>query len=291
MARVVPLPDGRRLGLAEYGDADGAPVFLFHGLPGSRLQFHPDPAVARGCGVRVLALERPGMGLSTPHPRRRIVDWPRDVAAAADALGLAKFGVMALSGGGPYGAACAALIPERLTSITFVSPLGPIDKRRARLVMAPLPGTFLGLARWAPWLLPLPAGIYLLLRHFPRTIHMARPWAGISASDRAALREMPEIGAMYRRDLTEATRQGYGGVLTDARLASRPWGFALDSIRVPVTLWYGDRDALTPPAMQASLARAIPHCRVHCLPGEGHFLFFRHLREILAAAREGLRTD
>ena len=34
---ILSLPDGRRLGYAEYGDPNGKPVMLFHGNPNSRL--------------------------------------------------------------------------------------------------------------------------------------------------------------------------------------------------------------------------------------------------------------
>jgi pimeloyl-ACP methyl ester carboxylesterase len=279
------LPDGRRLGVAEYGDPDGAPVFHFHGMPGSRLQFHPDAALARGRGVRVLALDRPGLGLSDPQPKRRLIDWPRDVEAAADALGIERFGVIGLSGGGPYAAACAALIPHRLTTVTLVSPLGPVDTRGRLRTMAPLPRVYLSLAARAPALLPLVSYPFLVLARFPALVRFGRPFAGISASDRRELRALPHIQEMFRRDFVEATRQGIGGVLDDARVAARPWGFALESIRLPVTLWYGGRDAMTPPLMERRLARAIPICRVKLIENAGHFLFFHYLKDILIDAR------
>ena len=290
-ARTIDLPDGRRLGLAEYGDPDGAPVFLFHGLPGSRLQFHPDPEIARGCGARVLALDRPGIGLSDPQPARRLLDWPDDVAAVADALGYARFGVIGLSGGGPYGAVCAARLASRLTSVTLISPLGPVDREEAPGAlrdMAFFPRYGLRLACGAPWLLRYPSYCFLFLRRFPVLIRMLRPNGGISPHDRVVLATEPDLPAMFARDMNEATRQGIAGVLADARVASLPWGFKLESITIPVNLWFGDHDALTPVPMLESIARRIPHCRVHRFPDEGHFLFFHHLREILMEAAESI---
>jgi len=108
------LPDGRLLAYAEWGDPNGRPVFLFHGMPGSRL-FFPDPVGAAEARVRAITVDRPGMGRSDPQPGHRVADWPRDVVALAGELGLHRFGVIGWSAGTAYAFACAAVIPERLT--------------------------------------------------------------------------------------------------------------------------------------------------------------------------------
>lgn len=121
------LPTGRRLGYAEYGRPDGHPVFGAFGAAARRFR-PPDDATA-AAGVRLILLERPGFGLSDPQPGRTLLDWPGDVVALADALGLDRFGVVASSQAGPYGAACAYAIPERLTAVARVSALAPFDAR------------------------------------------------------------------------------------------------------------------------------------------------------------------
>ncbi|MGI4944133.1 MAG: alpha/beta fold hydrolase, partial [Janthinobacterium lividum] len=97
------------ISVEEYGDPAGPPVLYFHGWPASRLEAGLIPDLS----VRLLALDRPGYGRSTPQPGRTLLDWPADVAAVADRLGLAKFHVVGLSGGGPYAAACALALPDR----------------------------------------------------------------------------------------------------------------------------------------------------------------------------------
>src|SRR6476469_7158295 len=111
----IRLPDGRALAYAEWGDLLGRPVFLFHGMPGSRL-FFPDPQTAAEGGVRAITVDRPGMGGSDPQPGHVVADWPADVVELAGVLGLERFGVAGWSAGTPYAFACAALIPERLTA-------------------------------------------------------------------------------------------------------------------------------------------------------------------------------
>ncbi len=85
--------DGRQLGYAQYGQPDGAPIVYFHGHPGSRLEARLAHEAAAGSGFRVIALDRPGYGLSDFQPGRAIADWPADVAEAADALGIGRFSV------------------------------------------------------------------------------------------------------------------------------------------------------------------------------------------------------
>ena len=105
---MVNLPDGRDLAYEEYGDPAGFPVLSFHGGLSSHLDAAPAGAAAREAGIRLVAPDRPGMGLSTFQPGRTLLDWPEDVTALAHALGIERFAVMGWSAGGPYAAVCAA---------------------------------------------------------------------------------------------------------------------------------------------------------------------------------------
>jgi pimeloyl-ACP methyl ester carboxylesterase len=124
---TVALRDGRTLGYAEYGDAGGKPVFVFHGSPGSRLQVRAAHAPALARAIRIIAPDRPGLGLSTRKRGREIADWPDDVRELADTLGIERFAVIGISGGGPYAAACAWGLPERVTRAGIVSGVAPAD--------------------------------------------------------------------------------------------------------------------------------------------------------------------
>src|SRR5439155_16354079 len=103
---VIRLRDNRLLGYAEYGTSSGYPVIFFHGMPGSRLEGALGHEAAIGQNVRLVAPDRPGYGLSDFKRRRRMLDWADDVVELADALGIDRFAVAGISGGGPYVAAC-----------------------------------------------------------------------------------------------------------------------------------------------------------------------------------------
>src|SRR5947209_19434697 len=100
------LSDGRVLGYNEYGPIDGKPLFYFHGTPSSRIewQMFGGEQLATQLNLRVISMDRPGMGLSDFQTSRRLLDWPTDVAKLADELGIDHFSVLAFSGGGPYAA-------------------------------------------------------------------------------------------------------------------------------------------------------------------------------------------
>lgn len=278
----IRLQDGRCLSYAEYGSPSGRPVLYFHGLPGSRLQRPPEISPALRRKVRLITIDRPGMGHSTFLPGRRFLDWPNDVQELANALGIDRFAVIGVSGGGPYAAACAYGIPNRLSAVALVSSLSPFTRPGiARGAIVPVRVIF-SIARRCPKLL-LP--LYGLLLPMVRRGRSSRPRvaAFMPKPDRDVL-VRPQIKAMLAEDLAEATRQGVRGAAHETALIAKPWGFKLSDIRTPVHLWHGTADTMVPVAMGQLLASAIPDCRPTWLSGEGHFLVFDRLPEILDAA-------
>ena len=280
---TITLGDGRKLGYAQFGDPHGTPVFYFHGFPGSRVEAHLLHDIAARRGVRVIALERPGYGLSDFLPGRTIVDWPADVAEAADTFGLDRFAVIGISGGGPYACACARYLGERLTTAAIVCGLGPVESHDARepMMHAARLGFFLG--RNTPGLLRL---VYRGLGSMiaDRTENILDAWTHRAPQpDRAVLTD-PAMRSMLLATFREAVRSGADGLAHDLILYSRPWGFELEEIAVPVVLWHGEVDATVPPSHGREVARRIHQCRATFYPGEGHFsIAVNHAEEIVQA--------
>ncbi len=108
----ITLCDGRGLGFAEFGDLQGRPVFYFHGFPGSRLEAKLAEKISLDTHVRFIGIDRPGYEFSSVKPARTFFDWPDDVAELADALGVDRFSILGVSGGGPYAAACRKSRPS-----------------------------------------------------------------------------------------------------------------------------------------------------------------------------------
>jgi pimeloyl-ACP methyl ester carboxylesterase len=129
VSRRVTLPDGRGLGYAEYGPAEGPPVLYFHGWPSSRLE----PAILGTSGIRIISVDRPGYGLSdavSGRRNRKLADWPRDIRILLKALSISRFALFGMSGGAPYAAMVAAAMPDQVAALALVSGLGPPDMQR-----------------------------------------------------------------------------------------------------------------------------------------------------------------
>jgi len=282
---VVHLKDGRRLAYAAYGAAEGVPVIALHGLPGSRLQYYPDDTITAAANVRLIVPDRPGYGFSDPLPERRVVDWADDVATLGDALGIRRFRVLGLSGGGPYALACAATLRDRVVRVSLVSALGPLDTAESTVGMMLPNRLMLRLVRRAPAVVrPGLRVTSALLRRFPG---LYRRWltAHVSEADRAVLSDTAVAG-MLRNDLAQALRQGAAGVWSDLNALTAPWGFEMDRVDTPTDVWHGDTDRIVPQQMGHVLAQRLPQARWRPVAGGGHFLVIPRWREILDALCE-----
>jgi pimeloyl-ACP methyl ester carboxylesterase len=279
----IKLKDGRNLGYAEYGDLKGKPVLHFHGVPSSRLEGDHSlvDAYASKLHLHLIFLDRPGIGLSDFKPNRRILDWPDDVCELADALDLERFGVLGLSGGGPYVSACAFKIPDRLAAAGIISGAGPMEVEGNYQSLGKSDRQAMDMAIKYPWLLRAlfwymtrqlrsnPAGFLVQLE------------TDLSQADKDQIAQ-PEISATVIKATLEAFRQGGRGVVWDYALVGRPWGFRLEDIHYPISLWHGEEDKVCSIQMGRRTASAIPHCRPTYYPGEGHIsLYAKYYGEIL----------
>jgi len=274
----IRLKDGRMLGYAEYGVPDGKPVFYFHGFPGSRLDWRfSDPNdVAAQLSIRMIALDRPGMGLSDFKPKRSILDWPDDVTEVADTLQLDTFAVIGVSGGGPYALACAYKIPERLSKTLIISGMGPSDAPQMKKGLS--------------WTIPGKPFIArkLLLMMFNLGLQkdsekfVNRSKAQFPQPDMMIL-DTSKAKQIYIDMLCEAFRSGTAGANYEARLYRSPWGFKLQNISSEVHLWHGVLDTNVPVSVGRYMAERIPGCQVEYLEGEAHLsVAYNHIREILS---------
>jgi pimeloyl-ACP methyl ester carboxylesterase len=282
--KVITLRDGRTLGYAEYGDPSGKPVFFFHGLPGSRLQRHPDESIAIELGARIIAIDRPGYGLSNFQQGRKLLDWPDDVAQLADSLNMDQFAAIGLSGGGPYLLACTYKMPERITSATVISGMGPIDDPDAIKGMLPSMRLGLGIAPKVPWgfvHLALDPIAKMISRN-PLGAKKMLPSSAPEADKKVFTR--PDIQEIDRQDLSEAYRKGAQGAFWEVVLLATPWGFRLEDIQKKIFLWHGEEDTTVPQQMGKYVARTLSNCTSTFYPGEGHTLIYNYWHEILTEA-------
>lgn len=285
--RTIRLPDGRLLGYREFGDPQGVPVFFFHGIPGSRCSAAPVGERAREHGVRIIGVDRPGMGLSTFKPRRTFLDWPADIAALAEELRLRRFSIVGVSGGAAYVAACALRMPHRIAQASIVSGMGPMETRGATRGMRGMTRRRrmeIALARRAPHLTMWLGRGTIRKDADPRLADVVAMMIEEMAPADRQLLVQPEIAEAVRCDFSEAFRQGSQGVIWDLILYARPWGFRLEDIPIDVHVWHGDEDVTVPIAFGQALATTIPRSRPRFFRGEGHMMAITYAEDLLRMA-------
>ena len=280
-ATQIELHDGRHLAFVERGDPDGVPILFFHGTPGSRCFRHPDDSIASGANGRVIHVDRPGIGRSDPKPGRTLVDWAEDVVQLVNALGVDRFAIAGISGGGPYAMACAWAMPERVSGVAVVSGMAPLEMQGAMDGMSAVNRIGLRIARHASFLLPLALSpMARAATRDPRSM-LDKAAKNYSEPDQRVM-ERAEIRDMYAADIAESYRQGVRGHAEDLRAVASPWGFDLRKIRIPVYLWQGEQDRNVPPGMARQMGERIPDARARMIGDQGHLLLFDHWAEILS---------
>lgn len=276
----IRLDDDRTLACLLLGDGEGRPVLYCHGYPGSRLEGRLAASAGRRIGMRLVAPDRPGFGESTFKPGRTIGAWVEDVVQLADRLGLDRFALLGVSGGGPYALSCAARIPDRVSRVALVGGLGPVSREELTKDMRPLNRNVLGLAARAPALARLGVRVAAsCIRWFPRP-YVSAMSIGAPAEDRRILGD-----EAYRNLVVDSTREavrhGGRGVAWELTLFVRRWDFDLAAIQAPVRIWQGLDDNIVPVAAAQHLNGLLPNSECRYLPDVGH-LVVSHLEAILA---------
>ena len=290
--KTIQLSDGRTLAYLDAGDPEGRPVFYFHGGPGSRLEGLLFDELNRRLGIRMIAPDRPGHGLSDFQRDRTYLDWSTDVSELADQLGIDRFAVLGWSSGGPYAAAVAHGIPERLTVAAIVAgeaPYASDDLPDSALTADTFSGSSVNKllifsARHGPWLMrALFRMMRLLLFRDPAGLAESSADASMSAKDKRffARRE-------YSAVMLEALRQGAEGTAHDFTIERLDWPFELEEIHSPTVLViHGEEDFGVHPGIAEYVCARIPSCDAPTIyPGEGHSVVYYRYEEIIRAILE-----
>lgn len=278
---AIKVRNGRKLGFAEFGVPNGRPIVWLHGTPGARRQL-PEAArlAARVEGVRFILIDRPGTGFSTNHLYDNILDFVDDLRIVLDELGLERVAVVGLSGGGPYALAAGYELPDRVAVVGVLGGVAPTQGDDAA------PGGLVGFAhRFAPLLplvrVPLGAmftGLVQLLR--PIGTQALNLYARFSPPGDQIVFAQPEIQAMFLDDIT-GRRQPLRAPASDIVLFTRPWGFSVRDITVPVKWWHGDSDNIVPLSHGELMVKLIPDAELFVRPGESHLGGFAAAEEVL----------
>jgi pimeloyl-ACP methyl ester carboxylesterase len=289
--RGIALSDGRSLTWAEYGQADGTPILFFHGGNDSRLAGRLLADAAERAAVRLICPDRPGFGGSAFQPGRRLVDWPGDITDLADHLGLGEFPILGHSGGGPHALACAHAMGSRIRAVATVSSAAPPPASNRG--MHPMFRIVNVLMKSSALYRPMARSQLSQMRGSPD--RWLQVWGRMQPADGALFGRRPEVAGEIVAEMSEGARQGIDGIVHEAGLYHRDWGFPLDAVAAPVHVWHGRQDRQAAVAWAQHLAGTIPGATLSIVDDGGHFsTLIDHADEILewlttakVAEREG----
>ena len=278
----IAVGEDRQLGFAEFGAPQGRAMFWLHGTPGARRQIPVEARLyAAEANIRLIGVDRPGIGSSTPYQYETVSQFAEDLRTVADTLGIDKMAVIGLSGGGPYTLACASAMPDRVVTAGILGGVAPAVGPEA--IDSPL----MTLARIAEPVLEragrpismLATGLIRMIR--PVASPALELYALISPEGDRRLLGRPEFKAMFLDDLLNGSRKQLAAPIADAVLFARYWGFRLDEITVPVHWWHGDADHIVPYAHGEHAVARLADAEMYTLPGESHLAGLGCAEEIL----------
>lgn len=267
----VAVSGDRRIGFAEFGDPQGRAMFWLHGTPGARRQIPIEArAYAEYAGIRLIGVDRPGIGSSTPHQYPNVLSFADDLRTIADVLGVNEFAVIGLSGGGPYTLACAAAMPDRVVVAGVLGGVAPTVGEEG--IGGGLMGFGSKVAPALPFIgLPLRLTAVTLVRAIrPIAPAAVYAYAMVSPEGDRRLLLRPEFGAMFLDDLLNGSRKQLAAPFADVAVFAKDWGFRLDEVKVPVRWWHGDKDHIVPYAHGEHVVSRLPDAELYTLPGESH---------------------
>jgi len=280
---LIKLRNGNKIGYSVYGNKKKFPIFYFHGWPGSRCELKSIPLKKKKCFI--IALERPGYGISDPISNFKITDWPKIVLEVANKLKIKNFSIIGVSGGAPFALACANTIKSKiLKSVAIVCGLAPhhvkgMNKGRVGMLLNYGKKTFIS------WLLINFLRMSLLNSNLEKNFYR---WKNNTPLSKADLKLFTiDKGIKLMENFKEAVKYGTTGVHRDANLYSKDWGFKLKNIKRKIFVWHGDKDLTVPIITNKYYKKVLKNKKIFIKSNEGHFsICYNYMNDIIQQVSE-----
>jgi pimeloyl-ACP methyl ester carboxylesterase len=286
------LADGRQLAYAVYGLATGRPVLYFHGTPSSRLE----PLLLESYGQRLedmlmqhglklIAIDRPGFGLSSFNKRNNFISVANDAKQLLDKLQINNCAVLCWSGGGPYALAMAHEFPELVNNVSIICGFARKFDKSIFSQMG-INKWYFRFSKFTPW--AVRATMNFLRK---RKINRIPPqWiTGLPFIDYQLVKPISKFRELARVSMKEAARNGGRGPVAEARSYYKPFGFDIASIRCRVHYWWGTKDMSVIRLHAEEVEIKIPGAIMHYREEEGHLsLYINHFKHVLQAMAEDM---
>lgn len=275
-ARLIMLPDGRRLAYTEYGERIGYPLFHCHSHGSSRLEAASFHREAKFAGFRIIAIDRPGIGLSDFHTKTSVATFTQDISFLSEQLRCRRFGLLASGAGTAYALAIANQCPERVSVLLGVSSLFPVFTERGSVLQRLLRGgaaTFLKTS--------------ILLRHWrsaaPQGRYLQRLLESLCYADRRVF-ENPKVLELLEKDVREALRQGARGVANDSALQFSSLSLKFEDLNTPCHFWQGSAEGSSGRARAERFIGRLSNAQLHEVVNRGRYFYLRYMEDVFTQA-------
>lgn len=267
---ALRLPDGRAMAWAEYGSARGLPCILIPDTGSSRLAPHwllHDSALP--AAIRLLAVDRPGIGMSDPIGFGGTEEPADDLRRMVETLAVGRVAIIGIGQGADDAFAVAARYPSLVTSVSAISVRLPdygAQRRGARHPFA---------RRHAKtWDGPLSSWTSTAGKGADLT--EVATWSRLL--DRLDAVSAQVLGDRWREaDFREAVAADAAQINRTWTAPARPGGPAQwivdpDSVRVPVNLWHAEHETGTTLEAVQTFAKGLPRWQVRPTTGSSAIL-------------------
>ena len=239
MKKTLQYRNENVLSYAEYGDKNGAPILVQHGLIASIKDFSLFHLLL-GAGLRVISIARPGYGDSSPYEMRNIAEWGEIVSVLVDQLALPFFDVFGISSGAPYSYSIAHQLPQRVRNLFILSGTPALYAVNV-------------LALW-----PYPINKNATIAEM-QDLAYELFFAGLSEEDQE------------KDDIKNSLRNRCFGVAQDLKLRGVDWGFQLPELETRVYMRHSQADEAVPLVTAEMTARLLPNCHFEKRENDTHF--------------------
>lgn len=271
---TIKLGDGRSFGWHEWGNPKGTPILFCTGAAMSGYLGFGFDALSK-LDLRLIAIDRPGLGLSAHDRNKSLATWAADVEKLLKFISAQKAYAVGFSQGAPFALALAAR--GLVSAAAIVSGQDQLYHSSMRPLLIPDVQQMLNTIEQDP------DGFE---QHVVETFTLEQMWnmvMGMNGERDRSVYESPAFTTAYRRALEDGFSQGTKGYARDLILALTNWGFEVETLRLPIDLWYGrlDTSPVHSPDLGVSLANRLPQATLHILDDEGGSLLWTRSHEIL----------
>jgi pimeloyl-ACP methyl ester carboxylesterase len=236
MTQIVGYENGNSLSYVEYGDMNGYPILVQHGMIASICDYHLFDSLIEA-KKRVICIARPGYGKSSPYQMKNIAEWGTIVSVLVDILGLSQFDILGISSGAPYSYSIGYKLQDRVQKIFIFSGTPALFDDRIHEL----------------WPYPIKENASITeMKKVAKDVF----FSNVTKED------------MLNNDIRDSMMNDCFGIAQDLRIRCMDWGFRLSEIKNEVYMEHSRTDNDVPFITAEITAKMLPNCKMEAREGD-----------------------